>query len=201
MIDCKAFENFDGHSVYSSWFPNYLCCLKSFDMKKLAYLLLLCTLVLTACHRNSQPMSEEEAYQKYIKNPGNGRSFGDKVDVKNAITYDELLTRLKKADKVATTVRGKVGEVCMAKGCWMTVASADGSDPIFVKFKDYAFFMPKDIVGKQVVMTGEAFKEVTTVEMLRHFAEDAGKSKAEIMAINTPKEELKFMASGVAVVE
>ena len=170
-------------------------------MKMHIYLLALCAITLTACHRSSQPIGEDEAYEKYIKNPGNGRTFGDKVDAKAAITYDALLAQLKKTDKVATTVRGLVGEVCMAKGCWMTVTSAGGADPIFVKFKDYAFFMPKDIVSKQVVMKGEAFKEVTTVEMLRHFAEDAGKSKAEIMAINTPKEELKFMASGVAVVE
>ena len=46
-------------------------------------------------------------------------------------------------------------------------------------------------------MDGFAFKEVTPVDELRHYAEDEGMSKEEIAAITEPKEELKFMASGV----
>jgi hypothetical protein len=46
-------------------------------------------------------------------------------------------------------------------------------------------------------MDGYAYREVTSVEDLRHFAEDEGKSKEEIEAITEPREELKFMASGV----
>ena len=72
---------------------------------------------------------------------------------------------------------------------------------MFVKFKDYAFFMPKDIAGKKVVMIGNAFKETTSIEDLRHFAQDEGKSKEEIAKINKPKEEMKFMANGVLILE
>ena len=68
---------------------------------------------------------------------------------------------------------------------------------MFVKFKDYGFFMPKDIAGKRVVMDGYAFKEITPVDELRHYAEDEGKSPEEIAAIVEPKEELKFLAKGV----
>lgn len=173
-------------------------------MKKFFFLLALVSLGLVACNRNSQPVSEDEAYQKFIKNPGDGRTFGDKFDSKKAITYEELHKRmqdLKGADKLEVTVRGTVSGVCQAKGCWMTLQSPKLEDKLFVKFKDYAFFMPKDLSGQQVVMTGYAFKEVTSVDMLRHLAEDAGKSKDEIAAIKEPKQEYKFMASGVAIVE
>jgi len=85
-----------------------------------------------------------------------------------------------------------------AKGCWINIVSEDAAKPsMFVKFKDYGFFMPKDIAGKEVIMEGYAFKEVTSVDELRHYAEDEGKSKEEIAAITEPVEELKFMASGV----
>jgi len=39
----------------------------------------------------------------------------------------------------------------------------------------------------------------TSVEMLRHYAEDAGKSKEEIAAIKTPKTEIVMQAKGILV--
>ena len=50
-------------------------------------------------------------------------------------------------------------------------------------------------------MEGWAFREVTSVDELRHYAEDAGKSQEEIEAIQEPKDELKFLASGVFVMD
>jgi hypothetical protein len=72
---------------------------------------------------------------------------------------------------------------------------------MMVKFKDYGFFMPKDIAGRQVVLQGIAYREVTSVDELRHYAEDAGKSAEEIQKITAPKEELKFMAAGAVLLD
>lgn len=146
-------------------------------------------------------VSEEEAYQKFKSSANDGKTFGETVDAKGAVAYDELLPKikaLKGADKIENVkITGTVEAVCKAKGCWMNIQSQKGEPAMFVKFKDYAFFMPKDIAGKKVVMKGYAFKEVTDVETLRHFAADEGKSKEEIAKITKPKEEYKFMASGV----
>jgi hypothetical protein len=68
-----------------------------------------------------------------------------------------------------------------------------------IKFKDYGFFMPKDIVGKQVVLEGEASIKETSVKQLQHYARDAGKSEAEVMKITQPKKEVIFVAKGVLV--
>ena len=46
-------------------------------------------------------------------------------------------------------------------------------------------------------MEGKAYREVTSVDELKHYAEDEGKTPEEIAAIVEPVEELKFMASGV----
>jgi len=46
-------------------------------------------------------------------------------------------------------------------------------------------------------MEGKAYKEETSVEELKHYAEDEGLSQEEIDAITEPVYELKFMASGV----
>jgi hypothetical protein len=50
-------------------------------------------------------------------------------------------------------------------------------------------------------LEGLAQKTVTDVESLRHYAEDAGKSKQEIEAITQPKEEFTFVTTGVIIKE
>ncbi len=145
-------------------------------------------------------VSESEAYDAFQKNKGDGKAFGEKVTAKDAVTYDAMLEKMSKAGKIDNVkVTGTVEAVCKAKGCWMNISSDKGAPSMFVKFKDYGFFMPKDLAGKKVVMVGNAFKETTTVDELRHFAEDAGKSKEDIAKITQPKEDIKFMATGVLI--
>ena len=124
--------------------------------------------------------------------------YGEKFKVKSTTPYATLVGKMKSADNVEATVAGKVESVCQKKGCWMNLVSDNPNDPpMFVRFKDYGFFMPKDCSGKHVVMKGVAKKKVTSVDELKHYAMDAGKSEAEINAITKPKEELTFLASGV----
>ena len=70
-----------------------------------------------------------------------------------------------------------------------------------VRFKDYGFFMPLDIAGREVIMNGKAFYQTTSVDDLRHYAEDAGKSQEEIDAITEPKRELAFLADCVILLD
>ena len=133
---------------------------------------------------------------------GDGKHFGDKITEKGAIAYDELLTKMENTDSLHVKVMGKAGGVCQVKGCWMDIVpNAADKASMRVRFKDYGFFVPKDITGRTVVVDGYALRSVTSVEDLRHYAEDAGKSKEEIMKITEPKEEIKFMASGVLLLE
>ena len=110
--------------------------------------------------------------------------------------YDELALDAPET----TTLKAKVLEVCPKKGCWMNVQLADKTE-VFVKMKDYGFFVPADIEGKTILMEGEAYKELTSVEEQQHYAEDAGKSKAEVASITEPKEKFRFTASNILVVE
>ncbi|PHN00984.1 DUF4920 domain-containing protein [Flavilitoribacter nigricans DSM 23189 = NBRC 102662] len=128
--------------------------------------------------------------------------FGDAVDAEGAISYASLLEQMESSDSVAVKVKGKVEAVCQAKGCWMNItADQANAEDMMVKFKDYGFFVPKDIAGREVIMEGYAFREVTPVDELQHLAKDAGKSQAEIDEITEPKVELKFLASGVLLLD
>ena len=153
-------------------------------LKQIIFAFLL-TIALTAC--NSPVKTSGTTGKEY---------FGEKIDEKGVIPYAKLADQMTGKDSVAVKVKGKVAEVCQAKGCWMSIV-ADGKEDMFVKFKDYGFFMPLDISGKEVIMEGFAFRETTSVEELQHYAEDEGKSPEEIAMITEPQEELKFMASGV----
>ena len=97
-------------------------------------------------------------------------------------------------------LKGEIVETCSKKGCWMTLDT--GEDTLFIKFRDYGFFVPVDSVeGKTAVIQGDLFLDTTSVEMLKHYAEDAGKSEEEIALITEPSFELGFIADGVIIKE
>ncbi len=125
-------------------------------------------------------------------------TFGKKVDEKKAITMQDLQTQMKDKTELETTVTGKVFSVCQSMGCWMKMDKGDGT-AMMVRMKDHKFFLPKDITGKTCVVKGVASVKTTTVEMLKHFAEDEGKSKEYIDAIKEPKTDLVFEAAGVLI--
>lgn len=126
------------------------------------------------------------------------KAYGKKVNEKAAITMPQLVTNMAGKTEMETTVTGKVNVVCQAEGCWMKVENAGGTD-MMVRMKDHKFFLPKDIAGKTAVFTGKALVKTTSVEMLKHYAEDEGKSKEYIQAIKDPKTELAFEAIGVII--
>jgi hypothetical protein len=140
------------------------------------------------------------ACSKKTNEAANVQQFGASITAKNAIPYDELVKKMAKADSLNAKVTGKVSEVCQKKGCWMTMISDKPGQPeMRVTFKDYAFFMPKNISGKTVVIDGFSKIEITSVADQRHYAEDGGMSKAEIEKITAPKREMTFEASGVII--
>lgn len=130
-------------------------------------------------------------------------SFGNEIAADNAVNAVEMAERFKgmqSGDSVATKMVGKVNEVCQAKGCWMRV-DLGNEEEVMVKFKDYGFFMPKNIAGKEVIMNGHAYVSEISVDEQRHYAEDAGKTEEEIAAITEPKRTYSFMADGVLLIE
>ena len=160
-------------------------------MIRLTFILFLSCILFVACKQNASSTGITE----------DGIHFGEVIDTTGMITYSSLLSQMESADSVETKVYGKVSGVCQTKGCWMNIVSDMDSTKteMFVQFKDYGFFMPKDLAGKEVVMKGKAYREITSVEDLKHFAEDEGLAKEEIAKITAPKTELKFMASGVVI--
>lgn len=131
------------------------------------------------------------------------QSFGMAIVSENAIPVQAMAEQynlMKSGDTLNSKIMATVKEVCQAKGCWMTLNLEDGNE-VMVKFKDYGFFMPKDIAGKEVIVNGKAFVEEMSVDEQKHFAEDAGQTEDEIAKISKPKKTYSFEADGVLVRE
>ena len=155
--------------------------------------------VITACKEKdsqSQTASEEPKTQA-------SQVFGSSFDPEGSKSGADMLLAfgdLGDSDSLAISFRGEVTDVCKMKGCWIKVA-LDGEQEVRVTFKDYGFFVPKDITGKEVTLHGKGFIEEVSVEDQRHFAEDGGATAEEIAKITTPKVTYSFVADGVLLNE
>ena len=172
-------------------------------MKKslvISFLIFSFILGLIACEGDKKSVqSDENSELEVLQTDSVPGAFGEAVDVDFAISLAELESQMNgKRLLEEVTVKGKVTDVCQKKGCWMKLEKNDG-ETIRVTFKDYALFMPKDIVGKEVIMRGKAMTDTTSVDDLKHFAEDAGKSEEEIATITEPEIALAFEADGVLI--
>lgn len=135
--------------------------------------------------------------QPPVGDANTGMTFGEKITANGAITTGELVKALQSTKLMDVKVTGKVKEVCKAEGCWLRMETADGS--MLIKMKDHAFLVPLSMNGKLIVADGTVTLIETSVEMLKHYAEDAGKSKADINAISEPKKEITMQAKGILV--
>lgn len=165
--------------------------MKSFNI------LLVLIVVIVSCKDTRSPSVKADTLVEVVKYS----SYGDEIQSTGAISQLEMwesYQRLTVEDTLSTKFSASVIEVCQAKGCWMKLKLEDGQEAM-VRFKDYGFFMPKDIVGKEVVVNGSAFVEQQSVEDQKHFAKDAGKSEAELALITEPKKTFGFQADGVLI--
>lgn len=158
-------------------------------MKHIILSILLVGLMVFSCKESNETKKELASYE----------SFGNEIIADDALPASRMAEHYKNmsvGDSVNSKMVATVKEVCKSKGCWMKLDLEDGNQ-VMVKFKDYGFFVPKDIEGKEVIINGKAFVNEVSVDEQRHYAEDAGKSPEEIEAITEVKKTFSFEADGV----
>jgi hypothetical protein len=125
------------------------------------YYIILTVLILLGCSTSSNK-GGQSVYESY------GAEITS-ADVSNL----SQLAGVEMSDTTRMKISAKVGEICQMKGCWMVLENESG-DPIRVTFKDYGFFVPKDISGRNVIVEGVVTKSQLSPEAAAHYAEDAG---------------------------
>ena len=176
-------------------------------MKKLVFMF--SALAFIACQDNtkkedaSNEMHEGKQEEIIASAAISYASFGEKIDKEDVISASamkEKFTSMKTGDTLDVKFKTQVEKVCKKKGCWMSV-KLDDSLTSFVRFKDYSFFVPLNAEERETILEGKAFVTETSIDELRHYAKDAGKTEEEIAAITEPKTEYAFMATGVLMEE
>lgn len=164
-------------------------------MKLIIRFFALTLLVFTACKQEKKQDTVVNLNTKEVV----FASFGDKITSDKALTSAEMFEKfktLKAGDTLNVKFASKIKEVCTKKGCWMKLPLGEETETM-VRFKDYGFFMPLDSKDSEVIVEGKAYVTETSVNDLRHYAEDAGKTAGEIAKITEPKREFAFEAHGV----
>src|SRR5687768_14075376 len=157
-------------------------------MKKLIFSFVV---LLLAAIANAQPPAGDAK-------PGDW--YGEKITAEGAMNIADIPAKLKSTETIDTKIKAKIVDVCPKKGCWLKLQVND-STTAMVKMKDYGFFLPVAAKGKTVVLDGEVKMKTTSVAELKHYAEDAKKSKEEIAAITKPEKEIRVTAKGIVIVE
>ena len=141
-------------------------------------------------------------------------SFGESVVLEDGMTT--LDPAALTSDPLAyggTVVRveGTVAEVCKMAGCWLTLQTSEGSGganptapPVRVQVPrdeagEYVFTFPKDLGMVEAIVEGTVAVDTLGVDELRHYAEDEGRSAAEIDAITEPQPQIVLTARGALV--
>ncbi|MCB9239699.1 MAG: DUF4920 domain-containing protein [Flavobacteriales bacterium] len=159
-------------------------------MKRLSLIVTVLALIGLSISSCSQQNTEETT--------GFGR-FGDTTITEHgAVASSELPNLLKGVDSVQVKLSGTISAVCQAKGCWMSLPISD-DESITVRFKDYAFFVPKNSAEHEAIVEGWAYVDTISVPELKHLAQDAEKSQEEIDAISEEEVRYTVMASGVII--
>ena len=131
--------------------------------------------------------------------------YGDRLDTDEtivALTPAALTGDVGAYNDTVVRVEGTVAQVCKMAGCWLTMENPTGQ-PIRVQVprdsSGYVFTFPTDLGIAEVIVEGTVRADTTSVETLRHFAEDEGRSQEEIDAITAPQPTVVLTARGALV--
>ena len=132
------------------------------------------------------------------------RFFGNnEFELTEWSSVDEMYATVMETGTFEGLVKAEISEVCKKAGCWITVLKEDGST-VRVIFRNH-FGIPMDTPsGYEVIMNGVAKLDTTSVELQKHFLDDAKEtgeevSQADYDAVTEDLIEVSFDCDGLLV--
>ncbi len=162
--------------------------------------LIIVATIITACNTelSEDRQNHHESHEVSAKPLASSGNFGEIITKENALQADVALEQIIADTTFDLKLTGTISEVCQHSGCWLTI-ELDNGEELMVNMLDHAYEVPKDAAGKKVWAQGVAVRELIPVEMLKHYAADAGKSQEEIDAISLPEWKFTMDAKGVII--
>lgn len=133
--------------------------------------------------RLSDPVESTDDYETFgspLPDPGQALDLSEVLGNGESYLGKEIL------------VSTRVAQVCQFKGCFFI--AQDGKHVARVSFKDYSFFVPSDISGREVTLAGRLQSRDLSAEQAAHYNEDIEDSKAL-----KPGQQYEIVATSVRV--
>lgn len=118
--------------------------------------------------------------------------FGAPLTLKTAIPLEKAIEQISAGKPLL--VEAQVDKVCQKKGCFMELKSAKGD--VRVTFKDYGFFVPFSLAGKNVWVEGKMSEKKLSLEQTKHYVQDVG---GDPNSVTEGRSEFQIVATGVLV--
>lgn len=128
-----------------------------------------------------------------------GLLFGKDYDRSSTvIEFTDLMKEPSANNEKTLLVKGRVAEVCQSMGCWMTMTEGDNT----VRIKTlHEFFLPKDIAGKNAVVSGTFKTTELTEEEARHYLEESKNPTMKPEDIKGPQKAYIIEATGITILD
>ena len=160
-------------------------------------IVLICAgLLVISCNMSEDPTTDgkENSESKL------GESYGEyEVNPEEAVSVEKMLAMFEgQSEEMEFTFESELNEICAKAGCWVNIDKGNG-ETFMVRFKDHFTIPPDTDPGTGAFIHGVAFWDTVSVDLQRHFMEDAGGSEEDQMAITEPKYALGFTGDGIVL--
>jgi uncharacterized protein DUF4920 len=116
------------------------------------------------------------------------RTFGKPLAGLKAVPLADVLAKPENGRTVR--LEGTIERVCENKGCWLEFKQEANS--VHVTFENYGFFVPKDSIGKPVVLEGKVIVKDPDADRVAHVqSEGAGAAAAAKVSIEATGVEIR----------
>ena len=116
------------------------------------------------------------------------RTFGKPLAGLAAVPLADVLA--KPENGRAVRLEGTIERVCQNKGCWLELKQQASS--VHVTFENYGFFVPKDAMGKPVVLEGRVIVKEPDADRVEHVkSEGAGETAGAKVSIEATGVEIR----------
>lgn len=134
--------------------------------------------------RLSEPVEVTDTHETF------GAPMADSAD---PIALSQLVENHADYEGSSVVIEARVSQVCQKKGCFFI--AQDGPTTVRVAFKDYSFFVPTNISGRQVTLVGELRRVELSEKQAAHLEEDLRSANADVR----PGPQFEIVASAVRV--
>ncbi|MBK6507815.1 MAG: DUF4920 domain-containing protein [Ignavibacteria bacterium] len=127
-----------------------------------------------------------------------GMLYGKAIDpTVKTISYPELIVGMNESNGNIVTVKGTVSEVCQAMGCWMTMSENGATTRVKTL---HEFLLPKDVAGREAIVTGKFNITEISEDDARHFNEESLNPKKSEDIVG-PQKAYEIEATGIIILD